>query len=128
MTEESKSIDINTVINIDKFYFTTALLNILENAIKYCQDIPKIHCKLSKTATHLTISISDNGIGISESYNTQIFDKFFRAGQSEIHNVKGLGLGLFYTNEIIRAHQSSINLDSKLNKGSTFNIIIPLDL
>jgi len=126
--ELTRDINSDIIIHIDKFYFTTALLNILENAIKYTQGNPKVHCKLSTTATHLTVSISDNGIGISEPHKTQIFDKFFRANQSEVHNVKGLGLGLFYTNEIIKAHHGNINIDSQLSKGSTFNITIPLDL
>lgn len=124
--ELMRNINSDAIIHIDKFYFTTALFNILENAIKYCQDDFKIHCKLSSTSTHFIISISDNGIGISEQHKKQIFDKFFRVDQNEVHNVKGLGLGLYYTNEIIKAHQGEIVIDSKLNKGSTFNIIIPL--
>jgi len=125
--ELTRDINTDNTIYIDKFYFTTALLNILENAIKYNQNSPKIHCKLSSNSTSFTIEISDNGLGIAEKYKKQIFDKFFRAEQSEIHNVKGLGLGLYYANEIIKAHKGKINIDSKLNTGSTFKITIPLN-
>ena len=83
-------------------------------------------CNLSASATHFTVSITDNGIGISEHHKKQILDKFFRIDQTQIHNVKGLGLGLYYTNEIVKAHGGNIIIQSQLGKGSTFNISIPL--
>ena len=55
-----------------------------------------------------------------------MFDKFFRAGNKEIHNVKGLGLGLYYTNQIIKAHNGNIIVESKEEKGTTFILTIPL--
>ncbi|MCC1485185.1 sensor histidine kinase [Winogradskyella immobilis] len=124
--ELTKDLDTNITISVDTFYFTTALINILENAIKYATDTPKIHCNLSASATHFTVAITDNGIGISEHHKKQILDKFFRIDQTQIHNVKGLGLGLYYTNEIVKAHDGNISIQSQLGKGSTFNISIPL--
>ena len=102
---------------------TTALLNILENAVKYSEDDLVINCKI-ESEKNLLISIEDNGIGISEKHQKQIFDKFFRAGNKEIHNVKGLGLGLYYTNQIIKAHNGNITLNSKEGQGTTFIITI----
>lgn len=114
----------NNTINIDKFYITTALLNILENAVKYANEEVIIQCTVeSKKA--LKIVLKDNGVGISDKDKKQIFDKFFRAGNKEIHNVKGLGLGLFYTNEIIKAHNGKINVESKEGKGTSFILTIP---
>ena len=55
-----------------------------------------------------------------------MFDKFYRVGNKEIHNVKGLGLGLYYTNQIVKAHQGKISVESKMNEGTTFTIKIPL--
>jgi len=112
-------------LSIDKFYITTAILNILENAIKYNEDDIKISCVIESN-THLKISISDNGSGISEKDQKQVFEKFYRAGNKEIHNVKGLGLGLYYTNQIIKAHNGNIKLESKKNHGSTFTLLLPL--
>ncbi len=113
-------------ISIDKFYITTAILNILENAVKYNGNDVEISCTV-KSNTQLKISISDNGSGISDKDKKQVFEKFYRAGNKEIHNVKGLGLGLYYTNQIIKAHNGNIKLSSKKNIGSTFTMVLPLD-
>ena len=113
-------------IKIDKFYVTTALLNILENAVKYSGDSIVIDCNVeSKSA--LKISIKDNGIGISDKDKKQVFDKFFRAGNKEIHNVKGLGLGLYYTSQIIKAHNGTITVESIKDKGTIFILTIPFN-
>ena len=115
-----------TSIHLDKFYTTTALLNILENAIKYAGDKILINCSV-QSDEDLKISIQDNGIGISEKDQKQVFDKFFRAGNKEIHDVKGLGLGLYYTNQIIKAHNGHIEVKSKPGKGTTFILTIPFN-
>jgi signal transduction histidine kinase len=75
----------------------------------------------------LKISIIDNGIGISSKDKSQVFDKFFRAGNKEIHDVKGLGLGLYYTNQIIKAHNGNISVESNEGKGTSFNLTIPFN-
>jgi len=113
-------------IQIDKFYVTTALLNILENAVKYSGDAIVINCNVESSSA-LKISIKDNGIGISDKDKKQVFEKFFRAGNKEIHNVKGLGLGLYYTNQIIKAHNGTITVESKEGKGTTFILTIPFN-
>ncbi len=114
----------NAKVSIDRFYFTTALFNILENAIKYGGDT--INVEVSVTQTHFSISITDNGLGISSKNQKQLFDKFYRAGNKEIHNVKGLGLGLYYTNQIVKAHVGQILIKSNEGEGATFTIKIPL--
>ena len=112
-------------ISIDKFFLTTALLNLLENAVKYSEDNVKIDVS-SFTSDSFRVSIKDNGIGISSRDQKLVFDKFFRAGNKEIHNVKGLGLGLYYANQIIKAHNGKINIKSIKGEGTTFTIEIPL--
>ncbi|WP_400075921.1 sensor histidine kinase [Winogradskyella sp. R77965] len=113
-------------INLDTFFTTTALLNILENAVKYSGDTIVIDCNV-ESETELKISINDNGIGISEKDKKQVFDKFFRAGNKEIHDVKGLGLGLYYTSQIIKAHNGTITVESNDSKGTTFILTIPFN-
>lgn len=113
-------------INLDKFYITTALLNILENAVKYSKDEIIIDCNIESNS-HLNIAITDYGIGISDKDQKQVFDKFFRAGDKEIHDVKGLGLGLYYTNQILKAHNGTIKVESKEGKGTTFILILPFN-
>ena len=113
-------------IHLDKFYMTTALLNILENAVKYAGDSIIIDCVV-ESKSDLKIAIKDNGIGMSEKDAKLAFDKFHRAGNKEVHDVKGLGLGLYYTNQIIKAHNGNINIESKESKGSTFILTIPFN-
>lgn len=117
----------DVVLRIDTFHFTTALLNILENAVKYGNDETKIHIKTQLKNNKYSIEISDNGTGISEKDQTQIFDKFYRVSHGNVHNVKGLGLGLYYTYQIVQAHQGKITVQSELNKGTNFTIIIPVN-
>jgi len=133
LSVKTKKVEINRAvlksdqtISIDKFYITTALFNILENAVKYSGDDIKIDCK-TFIDDHFIISITDNGIGISEKDQKQLFDKFYRVGNKEVHDVKGLGLGLYYTNQIIKAHQGHITIRSSKGKGTTFKITLPLN-
>lgn len=117
-----RSINVNNnVVLIDKFFFTTALYNILENAIKYNKESVKINFTAT-SEKNFKIIIEDNGIGILPENKQLIFDKFFREGNKEIHNVKGLGLGLYYTNQIILAHKGTIQVESVKEKGAKFII------
>jgi signal transduction histidine kinase len=131
LSQDTSKININSIIrvdgnlNLDKFYFTTAVLNILENAVKYGTSDVKIDFT-AEIKKQLIIRIKDNGVGISSKEIPFIFDKFYRVGNKEIHNVKGLGLGLYYANQIIKAHQGVISVKSEPNKGTEFIISIPL--
>jgi two-component system phosphate regulon sensor histidine kinase PhoR len=114
------------MIRLDKFYVTTALLNILENAVKYSGYSIVVNCNVENNDA-LKISIKDNGIGISDKDKKQVFDKFFRAGNKEIHNVKGLGLGLYYSSQIIKAHNGTISVEGAEGTGTTFILTIPFN-
>lgn len=107
---------------LDAFHFENAINNILDNAIKYGGDIIKM--TLSKENKRVLISISDNGKGISKLHKEHLFDKFYRVPQGNTHDVKGFGIGLFYTKTIIEKHLGSISLDSNA-KQTTFTISIP---
>lgn len=117
----------DVILRIDTFHFTTALLNILENAVKYGNDETEIHLKTNLKNNKYIIQISDNGSGISEKDQAQIFDKFYRVSHGNVHNVKGLGLGLYYTHQIVHAHEGKITVQSELAKGTTFSITIPIN-
>ncbi|NAS31563.1 sensor histidine kinase [Flavobacteriaceae bacterium R38] len=114
-----------TSIYIDRFHFTTALLNILENAVKYGSDTIDIYIETALNNQDYTITIKDNGPGISKNKQHLVFDKFYRASERNIHNVKGLGLGLYYTKLIVEAHNGAIDLESEENNGVMLKIIIP---
>ncbi len=114
------------LLRIDRFHLTTALLNVLENAVKYGKDQVTVTVTTRLVNRNYCIEISDNGTGISPADQKAIFDKFYRAGNSNVHNVKGLGLGLYFTHQIITAHGGTISLKSIENEGSTFTIKLPL--
>jgi len=112
-----------TELVLDKFHLTTAIVNVLENAVKYgCRNIV---VKTALANGRFTISIADDGIGIPKSKQSLLFDKFYRVEEGNLHNTKGLGLGLYYVHQIIKAHRGSINVVSDLGKGALFNITIP---
>lgn len=114
------------LLRIDTFHFTTAVMNILENAVKYGNDPTKITITTFLKGSRYTIKISDNGPGIDTKDQAQIFDKFYRVSHGNVHNVKGLGLGLYYTSQIVKAHAGEITVESELHKGTTFIIQIPI--
>lgn len=114
------------LMEVDSFYLGTAILNLLNNSIKYGGSELKVSYSLDLKEGNHKICIKDNGIGISEKYHKHIFDKFYRVGESYTHNYKGLGLGLYYTHQIVKAHQGSILLESQENEGATFIIKIPI--
>lgn len=108
--------------NIDVFHFENALNNILDNAVKYGGDI--ISIDLAQKDKSLDILISDNGDTLTKANKEQIFEKFYRVPKGNTHDVKGFGIGLYYTKTIIDKHNGSITLD--LNKNLTsFNITVP---
>ncbi len=111
---------------LDETQIATALHNLLANGVKYNDHEPEITIACTM-GDHLVISIQDNGIGISRDNMKRIFEKFYRVHTGDIHKVKGLGLGLFYVRQIIEAHQGTISLQSKLGKGSTFTIKLPVN-
>ncbi|WP_370227491.1 sensor histidine kinase [Mesoflavibacter sp.] len=113
-----------TILEIDTFYISTAITNILNNAIKFEGTILKIKYHIHNN-NHI-ISITDNGIGISQKNKKLIFDKFFRVSERNKHTYKGLGLGLYYCNQIVKAHDGTIDVESKLKEGTTFYIKLPV--
>lgn len=111
-----------TILILDKFHLTTAFLNVLENAVKYGSKTITIKTRI--TENQFSISIEDDGIGIEKNKQSLLFEKFYRVQQGNLHNTKGLGLGLYYVNQIIKAHQGSINVVSDLGKGTQFTILL----
>jgi two-component system phosphate regulon sensor histidine kinase PhoR len=117
----------NDLIRGDKAHLTNVFYNVLENAIKYRKE-SSLHITLTtanQNSKGVTISVEDNGIGISREDQKMIFQKFYRVPTGNIHNVKGFGLGLSYVKIIIDAHRGAIKLESELGIGSTFEIFLP---
>jgi two-component system phosphate regulon sensor histidine kinase PhoR len=114
-------------VQLDPFWFTTVLLNIFDNAIKYnWQELKEITVVTANDKKNLLISIADNGIGMTEETRKYLFEKFYRDSQMLTGQVKGLGLGLYYVKQAIEAHNWKIDIASEEGTGSIFTITIPL--
>ncbi|ULQ51047.1 sensor histidine kinase [Flavihumibacter fluvii] len=103
-----------------------ALFNIINNSIKYAHQ-PKVNIITKISGTHYVISIKDNGIGIEAADLKKIFRKFYRAQKGNLHNSKGLGLGLYFTKKIIQLHNGTISVQSIPGIGTDFTIELPLN-
>ena len=113
-------------VKADKFHLTNLLINILENAVKYCENKPEIEIRITNEKKWYEISILDNGIGIPKDQRRKIFKKFYRIPTGNVHNVKGFGLGLDYVKKIANAHKWRIKVNENQNGGSIFTLIIPI--
>jgi len=111
----------------DSDHLSNALLNLLDNALKYSEGKPEITIHLSIENNKIQCSIKDNGIGIAKEYHSKIFDKFFRVPTGDLHSVKGYGLGLSYVRKVIHQHKGKITLSSDSETGSTFIISLSRD-
>ncbi|RXM43273.1 sensor histidine kinase KdpD [Flavobacterium sp. YO12] len=111
-----------TILVLDKFHLTTAFLNVLENAVKYGSNTITVKTKIIEN--QFSICFEDDGIGIAKNKQSLLFDKFYRVEQGNLHNTKGLGLGLYYVDQIVKAHQGSVNVISDLGKGTQFTILL----
>ena len=101
-------------------------LNLMDNAIKYSPRNSNIHVHLTNESDGQTITIRDEGIGMTEDVADRIFDKFYQSDTSR--KTKGNGLGLALAKQIIELHHGTIKVNSSPNKGSNFKLFLPNDL
>jgi two-component system, OmpR family, phosphate regulon sensor histidine kinase PhoR len=107
-------------------HFTNVVVNILDNAIKYSPDDPRVDIYTENVKNYIVMKIRDQGSGMSKPVQKKIFEKFYREHTGDIHNVKGHGLGLAYAKRILDDHHGQISVESEKGKGSTFIIKLPL--
>tara|TARA_R110002167_G_scaffold91083_18_gene245038 strand:- start:3738 stop:5318 length:1581 start_codon:yes stop_codon:yes gene_type:complete len=110
----------------NEMHFTNVIVNILDNAIKYSPEAPKIDVYTEVAKNFIVIRIQDQGAGMSKAVLKKVFEKFYREHTGDIHNVKGHGLGLSYVKRIVDDHQGEVYAESEKGKGSTFFIKLPL--
>lgn len=113
-------------VRIDKNAVSEAVINLLDNAIKYSDGSKEIEVRLGREDNSVYVEVQDHGLGISQEDQKYIFDKFYRVPTGSVHNTKGTGLGLTLVSSIMKAHGGSVVLKSQPGKGSTFRLVFPL--
>ncbi len=117
--------DTNLNILGDEMHLQNAICNLIENAIKYNNNTPKVNVESSLVNGFCEIKVTDNGIGMSSETQKKVFDKFYRVETGNIHTTKGFGIGLSYVKAIVNSHKGAIALKSKINQGTIITISIP---
>lgn len=114
------------VAEIDALKMSLAVSNLIENAIKYNNDGGWVRVSLNADHKFFYIKVADNGIGIPEESQEQVFSRFYRVDKARSRESGGTGLGLAITESVIHSHHGAIRLFSKENVGSTFTVRVPL--
>ena len=119
---------VDSTIYVDEVNFQNVIFNLLDNAVKYRQpDKPlDVYLKTWNDDKWLYLSVRDTGKGIKKESLKKIFEKFYRVGTGNVHDVKGFGLGLAYVKKVVDLHGGKITVDSEYGKGSTFTIKLPV--
>jgi signal transduction histidine kinase len=111
---------------LDPDALALALTNLLDNAIKYSDEVKEINVRITQSVGFVAVAVTDRGVGIAADEHEKIFEKFYRVSTGLVHDVKGSGLGLSLVKHIIVAHKGKVTLRSKPGEGSVFTIHLPV--
>src|SRR5690606_5482988 len=117
----------HAVVAGDELHLSNVLFNLLDNAIKYSNESPAITIKTKSHGKQIHITVADRGIGMGRDQLSKIFDQFYRIPTGNRHDVKGFGLGLSYVNDIVKRLDGRVHVRSEKDKGTTFEITLPLE-
>jgi len=113
-------------VNADGDAIEQAVVNLLDNAMKYSGGGREIELRLRCDGNDAVICVRDRGIGIAPEEQSRIFEKFYRAPLADRRHVPGTGLGLALVDHVVKAHRGRVAVESELGHGSTFSILLPL--
>lgn len=117
----------NITANIDRKIISTAISNIIDNAIKYNDKTAKsVEINIIKNHKKIEININDNGNGIPNSYKSRIFERFFRVPNNDVHDVKGYGIGLSYVKNAMKIHHGKVEVKDNQPSGTSFILKFPI--
>jgi two-component system phosphate regulon sensor histidine kinase PhoR len=125
-TVEKEFVEPLPEISADSEAISEALLNIIDNAMKYAGSQKWIRISTGKTPQSVFVDVHDHGIGIAEQDQAKIFEKFYRVSTGLTHEVRGSGLGLTLVRHIMDAHHGEVTVDSRPGTGSTFRLSFPI--
>ncbi len=115
-------------IEADSVLLSKALVNIIDNAVRYtgAKGEGSVNISVAQSERTVVIAVRDTGIGIPPEEQTRIFERFFRGSAREVTDLGGTGLGLSVAADIIKAHGGSVRVESELGSGSTFTLVLPI--
>jgi signal transduction histidine kinase len=111
---------------IDREALAQAVLNLLDNAVRYSDRAKRIEVSVCMRGGDIAIEVADHGIGIPRAEHQRIFEKFHRVSTGLVHETKGSGLGLAIVKHIVEAHRGRVTVESAPGKGSRFSILLPV--
>ena len=109
----------------DREQFQRVLVNLIENAVKFTLNEGSVRVQAYEEDDQVIFSIADNGVGIPESIQGRVFERFFRGRQKGVEHISGSGLGLNLVKTIVEGHKGRIWLESKEGIGTTFFVAVP---
>jgi len=112
---------------IDREALYEALVNLLDNAMKYSEEVKELHFATGQRDKAVYVEVRDKGVGIASEKVKQIFDKFYRITEGNLQNTRGAGLGLALVSHLVDAHGGDIEVESTPGKGSIFRLIFYTD-
>ena len=115
----------DTTANFDPTLIEQAMVNLLDNALKYSEPQSTILLKSHQQNSEVIISVQDHGIGIAQKHLPRLFERFYRVDKARSRNMGGTGLGLAIVKHIAQAHGGYVTVESKLGEGSRFRIHLP---
>jgi len=113
------------LINGDRTHLMNVVFNLVDNAIKYGGESPRLTVRTWNEPGELHAAFTDNGIGIAREHLGKVFDKLYRVPTGNVHDVKGFGLGLSYVHAVMQQHGARIDVVSTPGEGSTFTLVFP---
>ncbi|MCL6258263.1 response regulator [Aquiflexum sp. TKW24L] len=113
-------------MDFDRNQMEIVVFNLLSNAFKYTKDAGEVKLSVKVTENKVLLTVSDNGIGLSEENQEKVFNRFFQVQQAEPTSMIGSGVGLAFTKNIIDLHGGNISVESKINEGTSFVVALPI--
>ena len=117
--------DEGIVVNMNSPLFEQAVINLLDNAIKYSHEKSKVAVEVTQTDSETVLSVEDHGRGIEKEHLPRLFERFYRVDKARSRELGGTGLGLAIVKHIAQAHKGRVTVESKHGKGSTFSVHLP---
>ncbi len=113
------------MVRADPDLLELALMNILENGVKYSKTPANLHVTIEEKKDKIRLSIKDHGIGIPPKDVEKIFDRFYTVNKAHSRRLGGAGLGLAIVKSILTKHEGKIDVTSEVGEGTTFNLLFP---